>query len=239
MKKLLHYLIGRAGYTLLNTEYMPSGIALDRDIRHTIAPETFKTVFDVGANKGDMALYFSTAFPNAKIHAFEPISSTFQLLVNACKQVPNIQPVQLGFAEEPGLVKVYLQSDHGLNSINSNVNKPDEKNLGKFEEIRLDTLDAYCKREGISSIDLLKTDAEGLDLSIIKGAEELIKAGKVSYIMAEVGFSEDNLRNTFFEALRSYLYNYGYKVRGFYDQSNFGNKPYMTCANALFALQTK
>jgi FkbM family methyltransferase len=239
MKKLLHQLVKKAGYQLSKRDFMPSGISLERDMSQTIDLLSIKTVFDIGANKGDMALYFNEVFPNATISAFEPISSTYQLLVSACRSQSKIKPIQLGFAEEAGSVKVYLQTDHGLNSINNFVNKPDEKNGGKYEEIQLDTLDGYCKKNNIERIDLLKTDAEGLDLKIIKGAEGMLNAGKIKFILAEVGFNEDNLRNTFFEELRVYLYNKGFKIRGFYDQSNYGNLPYMTCANALFILQDK
>ncbi len=239
MKQLIYKLINKAGYHLAKREFMPSGISLDRDIEHILSVNKFNTVFDVGANIGEMAMYFAATFPNAQVLAFEPISSTYQSLVRTCKNKSAIKPIQLGFSNEAGIAKVYLQENHGLNSINSSVNKPDEKNQGKFEEIQLETIDQYCKKNAIEKIDLLKTDAEGLDLKIIQGAAGMIKAGKIRFILAEVGFNEDNLRNTFFEELRVYLYSRGYKIRGFYDQSNYGNMPYMTCANALFVLQSK
>jgi FkbM family methyltransferase len=239
MKTIIYKFIKALGFTLLKTKYMPSGISIERDIADTDDLTSIKTGFDVGANKGMMSLYFKGIFPEATIWSFEPISDTYDLLNANTKSFSNINRFKLGFAEIPGTVRVYLQKDHGLNSINESVNKPDPKFESKYEDIELDTINAFAQKNSIQNIDLLKTDAEGLDLKIIKGADELIKAGKIRYILAEVGFSEDNLRNTFFEELRLYLYSHGYKVRGFYDQSNFGNLPYMTCANVLFVLQGK
>jgi FkbM family methyltransferase len=239
MKQLIHKLIRKAGYELLNKEFMPSGISLQRDLAQNTDLTKIKTVFDIGANQGNMAVYFNSIFPNARILAFEPVTSTYELLVEHCRNFPRIKPYKFGFSDKEGGVKLYLQSNHGLNSINEEVNKPDADAGGGFEEIKLETIDGYCQREAITEIDLLKTDAEGLDLKIIKGGEALIKTGKIKYILSEVGFNEDNRRNTSFEEMRTYLYNNGYKLRAFYDQSNHGKLPYMNCANALFALQMK
>ena len=36
--------------------------------------------------------------------------------------------------------------------------------------VRVETLDGYCERHGIDSIDLLKVDTQGYDLNVLKGA---------------------------------------------------------------------
>lgn len=239
MKEFIHKRLKKAGFILLKREFMPTGISLERDVSQNTSLSSIKTVFDVGANNGTMSLYFNDVFPNCKIHAFEPIGDTFQVLTKTTQGLKNVSCHKIGFSDAAGEVKIFLQADMGLNSLNDSVNVPDPKLGGKSEIVKIETIDEFCAKNNISSIDLLKTDAEGLDLKIIKGAENLIKAGKVKYILSEVGLNPDNNRNTPFDELKKYLFSHGYKLRAFYDQSNYGNKPYMTCANALFLLQEK
>jgi FkbM family methyltransferase len=237
MKKIIHRAVNKLGYILLKREYMPNGISLSRDVSKDNSTQSIATIFDVGASIGEMSLYFSENFEQAKIYAFEPVSSSYSALCKNTHAHSRISPINIGFSNQSGKVKVYLQKDHGLNSINSNVNIPDEKNQGKFEEVEIDTIDNYCKNNKIEYIDILKTDAEGIDLLILKGAENMIKERRIKYILSESGFHPDNKRNTPFDELKEYLFAHNYKIKAFYDQSDYGKKPYITCANTLFLLQ--
>jgi FkbM family methyltransferase len=239
MKKTIKLLIEKIGYKIYNKYFMDCGIDLEYDISKFTPLNEMKTIFDVGANAGYMTKFYRRIFPNSTIYSFEPISDTFEILKKKLKFQNNIKLFNIGFSDRTSKEKIYLQSDSGFNSINEKVNIPDEKMKGIFETISVETIDDFCSSNNIKSIDFLKTDTEGLDLKVLMGAEGLIKSGKIKYILVEVGFNEDNHRNTSFEEVRSYLFNYGYKLRGFHDQHNFGNVPYITCVNALFLLQKK
>lgn len=237
LKSLLNTLSQITGYLFLNKKKMDFGIFLDRDIAMDVNLSEVKIVFDIGANIGNTGLFYRSIFPNGIIYAFEPVSDTYKILVQNTKNIKNIVPVNIGFSDTEGIHKVYLQKDKGLNSLNAFVNLPDQSLNEKFEMINIETVDQFCLKHNITCIDFLKTDAEGLDLNVLKGAENLIRLKKIKFILSEVGFNEDNKRNTNFEALRHYLYNHGYKLRGFYEQSNFGNEKFMVSVNALFSLQ--
>lgn len=239
MKTALHNIIGRSGYTLLKTAYMPNGISLVRDISKDTPKDLINLIFDVGAHYGVMTTYFASHFPKAQVYSFEPVSRTFETMKDNTGRFPNVKQVRLGFSSENGDAKVYLQADSGLNSLNSSVNTPDENAGGKFEVVPIRTIDSYCEENNIESIGILKTDAEGLDLAILQGAERMLRERRIRYILSEVGFHPDNTRNTSFDALRDYLFSHNFKLKAFYDQSDFGRKPFMTCANALFLLQEK
>src|SRR5687768_11964837 len=47
-------------------------------------------VLDVGANVGQSASEFADAFPQATVHSFEPVASTYARLVEAVKHRPNV-----------------------------------------------------------------------------------------------------------------------------------------------------
>lgn len=225
------------GFALLKKEVMHAGVFLHLDLSRHIDLAQFQTVIDVGANYGVMSRYFAEHFTNATVHAFEPVPSTFKTLVARCEQSDRIIPVQKAVSNEEGQATIYLQADSGLNSLNEKVNESSTSGNSEKVEVEVTTINAYAAAKGFTSIDLLKTDTEGLDLKVIQGASDLIDSGRVQFILTEVGFNEDNVRNTPFEEVRSYLYARNYKLRGIYDQSNFGNKRYLTCANALFQYQ--
>jgi FkbM family methyltransferase len=237
LKSLLNKLSRMTGFVVLNRKKMDFGISIDRDLSKDIDLLKVKTVFDIGANKGMTALYYKRIFPESIIYSFEPISSTFAYLEKNTRKYNNIKPFNIGFSDSAAQVKVYLQADSGLNSLNEYVNFPDQQVKEKFETVTVETIDDFCSRHNITSIDLLKTDTEGLDLKVLKGAERLIKTKSIKYVLSEVGFNSDNKRNTSFEELSSYLYSNGYKLRSFYEQSDFGNEKFMVSVNALFSLQ--
>jgi FkbM family methyltransferase len=237
IKKLIYDSIEKIGFMLLKKGYMPNGISLSRDVSKDYPLNKVRVVFDVGASVGAMSTYFAKEFPDAKVYAFEPIESTFKKLSHNVANNKRILPHHFGFSEKDSKEKVFLQADHGLNSINQKINIPDAKNQNAFEWIEIKRIDDFCKEQGITQIDFLKTDAEGMDLHILKGAENMIASGKVKYVLSEVGFHKDNERNTPFDDLKAFLFQHNFKLKAFYDQSDYGNKPYITCANALFKLQ--
>src|SRR5205085_11763068 len=49
------------------------------------------------------------------------------------------------------------------------------------------TLDEFCGQENIDKIDLLKIDAEGHELEVLKGARRMIEQKKVNWIHFEFG----------------------------------------------------
>ena len=57
-------------------------------------------------------------------------------------------------------------------------------------DVHLITLDDYCRRAGIDRVDVLKTDTQGYDLEVLKGAERLFQARRISVVHVEVMFDD-------------------------------------------------
>ncbi len=51
----------------------------------------------------------------------------------------------------------------------------------------LTTIDSYCAKAGVSTIDLLKIDVEGHEMGVLKGAAAMMAAGGIRNIMWEFG----------------------------------------------------
>jgi hypothetical protein len=72
-------------------------------------------------------------------------------------------------------------------------------NPAKAIESRIETLDDYCSREGIESIELLKIDVEGFEFDVLSGAHRMLAHTEaliveVSLIRKAHGQSEPLLR---------------------------------------------
>jgi hypothetical protein len=72
------------------------------------------------------------------------------------------------------------------------------------EEVRLRTLDAFCKEQCLSRIDFLKLDVEGNELNVLRGATRMIEAGAIGMIQFEFGEAQIGSR-TFFRDIYGFL----------------------------------
>ena len=52
----------------------------------------------------------------------------------------------------------------------------------------INSVDLYVEKEEIRKVELLKTDTQGFDLEVLKGAHLSIKSGKIANILIEINF---------------------------------------------------
>lgn len=146
-------------------------------------------VFDVGANIGLHSTLFSRwVGEQGKVIAFEPVPETIQrlretLCLNECT---NVEVVEAGISTEVGSaqINVFEPQYADWNSFGS-------PRFGRIEpvgtrNVRVDTLDAFSEREGITHIDFLKLDVEGHEASAIRGGEGLLAGGRISALSFEI-----------------------------------------------------
>jgi FkbM family methyltransferase len=195
-----------------------------------------ETMFDVGANIGQTSKELRGFFPNAKIHAFEPIASTFEILKNNMAGIKeNI--VLNNFALGPEAKEIIIElSDNSLtNSLLREVTDNSQTKL--TQTIKVINGDNYCELNDISSIYLLKTDTEGYDLDVLKGFEKMLANNSIRFILSEVTLDESDSAHTQFNELNRYLIEYGYKVSNFYDSIYYqGFSPNLYYCNCLWSL---
>jgi FkbM family methyltransferase len=146
------------------------------------------TIFDVGAHSGNYATMLSEVFPTAEIHAFEPSRATFETLSERVSSLPTVTPHNLAFGDHEGSVVLYSdRAGSGLASLH-------DRRLGHFgvelvhqEQVRITTIDAFCRQQSIDRIEFLKLDVEGHELAVLQGAADLIGRDAVDAIQFEFG----------------------------------------------------
>ena len=186
-------------------------------------------IFDVGANVGQTATHFRESFPKSTIHCFEPVKSTFETLTLSLVRDPQVICHNVALSDALGETTIYITD----NSTMSSLKAPEQ--YTRAETVKLSTVDAYASKAGVDRIDILKIDAEGHDLKVLKGAGGLLSNGRIAFVLAEVGFMPGDDRHVLFDEVRELLRPYGHHPYGFYGQTlEWSGERRLRYANALF-----
>jgi FkbM family methyltransferase len=218
-----HWLIGKIGRNLgyyyqgfENQDYSPATNGEKFVIESLAGVHPEAVIFDVGAHHGEWAGLASAAAPRARIHAFEPVPSTFAKLRNASMGLGRVAVHQLGFAEHEGTIEFSVVPEReelssGLPGL-----------LGDFHRLNHEvircpvlTVDRFCAENGIERIDLLKLDVEGLEPAVLKGALRMLAEKRIRMVQFEYG--QINLKARFFLGdFHALLGGYGMKLGKIY-----------------------
>lgn len=155
------------------------------------APKGSVTVFDVGGNVGDWSEFLIQAVPDGHASAlrlivFEPTPVTREgLTIRLAPYLEGsiaISPYALSDTSGPGRFAVMSETS-GTNSL-----AYDEAVLTDaldMLDIDMMRLDDFCARYDVSHVNLVKTDTEGHDISVLRGASMMLQAGKIDVYQFE------------------------------------------------------
>lgn len=136
----------------------------------SIAAGSGDTVLDVGAFKGDTAIYFADLVgASGKVFSFEPVKANFKDLVHNVRRnglEGIVLPVNKGCGRTSGRFSIataphgspwaFLSPDRGV------------------EDIDVTTIDEFVAGERLERVDFIKLDVEGEEHEVIMGAEKTI-----------------------------------------------------------------
>ena len=128
---------------------------------------------DAGAYIGDSALIFDE-YTSGKIHSFEPMQREFNLLKKTIEmnEKQNIIPVNLGLSDKQKQI-IVKNSDATRNFYGDRAD----------EIIKLTTIDDYVEKNNIK-VGLIKSDIEGAEQALLRGAEKTIKRDRPVLVMS-------------------------------------------------------
>lgn len=142
-------------------------------------------IFDVGANVGDWSLAAARHFSPASIFAFELDPDTAAVCERSCAMIPAHQTLAFGLSDHRGGIDFYSLGDCASGSSIERLNYAG----ASVKRGQVTTGDAFCQEHGVDHIDLLKIDAEGHDLAVLRGFSGLLKAGSIPCIQFEYGIT--------------------------------------------------
>lgn len=150
-----------------------------------------KTVFDVGANKGDWATEVLALNSHVDLHCFEPTQAAYRLLSSRFADSDNstIHLNQFGLGSESGHRSAFLygDADGGNSFYRRDPLSGDGRTQAVEERVSVSTLTDYCAANSIESIDLLKIDVEGHEVEVLRGGRSLFEKRAVGAVQFEYG----------------------------------------------------
>jgi FkbM family methyltransferase len=168
-------------------------------------------VLDVGANIGDYCSFLRRANSTYNIYAFEPHPETYRRLVeNTAKSDINVFNVGVGAVEGKFFLYDYANNDGSEHaSLHKGVIEQIHKGQSVGHEVKVVSLDNFVTQYGLNKISLLKIDTEGHEFEVLRGATNLLEAGRIEMIHLE--FNEMNVvSRVFFKDIWDILPNYDF-----------------------------
>lgn len=185
-------------------------------------------IFDVGANIGQSALEYTRRYPHARIYSFEPSITNFETLKLNTSHKNNITCFHyaLGDKSVTGFLNTKDFTSERFRILESD----------KGEPVEVRVLDDVFHELQLSRINLLKIDAEGFDMKILLGGENLIKDKKIDMIQVACSMNARNKDHIAFDVFQSYFEQRDYLLYNLYEQTpNWTTgEPYLRRANAVY-----
>ncbi|WP_027150988.1 FkbM family methyltransferase [Mesorhizobium sp. WSM2561] len=195
------------------------------------------TIFEVGSADGRDTRTYADRCTKAIVHAFEPLPENFTKLRAVAEQEPRIIPVNMAVSSKAGTASFHvaaLPDASSLFSARSTGSTFDKYTTEKdVIEVSVITLDGYCERESVNNIDILKMDAQGAELEILKGAENILGSKKIKLIYSEVNFMRIYDGSCLFHEVTAHLEKLNYRLHAIYNQhhNQFGR---LAWADAIY-----
>lgn len=191
-------------------------------------------IVEAGAYNGRDTAKMIQQWPEATIHAFEPLPEIYKKLVASTKEYNNIHTYPYALSDHNG-ESLFFVSEHpnrpGVASQAGSIEKPKERLqrspliFPRTTTVKTITLDTWTEENNINHIDLLWLDTQGHELAILKAAPNMIN--HVSIILAEVSFIESYEGMPLYEDVVQWMQDHGFEHvgRDFVDTSKsfFGN----------------
>lgn len=165
-------------------------------------------IVDIGANKGTWTREALKYFPKAQYTMIEPqnwLKESFQDLLNTNKSI-HFFPVGAGNKKGSFMFTIVDRDD----SCSFRYSEEDAKKQGfKQIEIPVVTLNELIKENNFISPDIIKIDAEGLDIEVLDGASDFF--GRTEIFMIEAGVVNKQFDNSFLKII-NYMDEKGYRL---------------------------
>lgn len=239
LARLAGFEITRTPFGLEITRSARRGVNPYRDMQRILDPLRVKTIFDVGANRGQSAMSFLDYFPSASIESFEPDPRTYAELQIATRQHQRITTHCLALGAADSSAKLNLSKASEGNSLlrsasdmPPNVGGAWTQHVGDVQ-VQVQRLDTFCLEHAIGQIDVLKSDTQGFELQVLHGAGDMLKRSTVRAVYVEVVFVPLYEGQGEFIDIYMSLTSRGYHLVDFYNQSHAPDGGLVWC-DALF-----
>ena len=164
---------------------MDHGSASSIEANHTflsLRDNEQPVIFDIGANIGTYATWVAKCFPKGSIYCFEPQRLVFQMLCGniAINNFDNVFTYNIAIGEADYMMLIdepdyYQKEDFGIFSL---VEDKIQSKSGRSYAVQVMSIDSFVATFKVPKVDFLKIDVEGMDLAVLKGAQQTLSLFK-------------------------------------------------------------
>lgn len=191
------------------------GVAASVEHHHVPFSDDIQTVLDVGASRGQFALFAAQRFPQARVISFEPLPGARATLGDVLGGRVEVRPVAVGAVAGTAELNVSAQDD------SSSLLPIGRRQMTEFPgterastlEVPVVTLDEELSAD-LPGPRLLKIDVQGLELDVLRGAGASL--GLVDEAFIECSFVELYDGQAFADEVVEFLLGHGLRLAGVY-----------------------
>ena len=220
------------------------------------------TFIDVGA-RGKLEC-IDGFFDIINMHGFEPDRKAYEALKNVYSSVPfkNLKLNPTALSDKKGDSVLFLTKQASMSSLLQSDIDNYQKHFGDYKEfetwkdritldkainLKTNTLDSYFENND-RTIDFLKIDTQGTELSILKGAKNLLEQMRINIIKLEVTTIPVYKSQALFSEIDLFLKNLNYSLVDFITypeeyQPSFQRNPVTRhsgpCGDAIYLIDTQ
>ena len=166
------------------------------------------TIFDIGANVGEWSAHVLEHITPSALYAFEPQPEVYSKLKNRFERYNYIYPYNYAMGEKNGIITFFCYKNNELSGF---FTRKVIKEQPYKTEVTTICLDNFCTQNNIQTIDFLKIDTEGAELSVLQGAQKLLANHAIKTMQFEYGGCAIDAKITLKE-IYTMLSNYGYQI---------------------------
>jgi len=179
-----------------------------------------RTILDIGANVGQAALVFRLAFPQARIHSFEPLPDCFDRLDGLARRLGNITPYPVALGTETGTVR-FERNSYSASSSLLTMNQTHREHFPFAAatvpvEVALRPLDEVLADVPLETPLLIKLDVQGYEKQVIEGGRQTIARAKV--VISETSMEPLYDGQPLFRDMAETFHDLGFRYAGSFDQ---------------------
>lgn len=212
---LLNPLVTKLGYIINDNEAKKAQYLFEKNVMlfsfyHLIKKMGFtpKHIIDVGANHGEWTRETLSHFPEAQFTLLDPqewLKTSFQDILD---HNPKVQFHAVGAGAQEGSFKFTIVDRD--DSCSFRFTEEEAKAAGyKQVEIPVVTLNQLVSDNNLPVPDIIKIDAEGLDIDVLKGASNFF--GKTEVFLVEAGVVIKTIDNSFLKMI-NFMDQNGYRL---------------------------
>lgn len=144
-----------------------------------------KVILDVGTRDLAESIQILSAFPKARIIAFEPNPAQFQYCSEISKQHPNISVYEYALSDEEGPMDFYVVgANFGGSSLLEPIDVPYSDGTHTKITVQCRRLDNVLSELGIDKVDAIWMDVQGNELRALKGLGKYLETVDIMHTEA-------------------------------------------------------